>query len=51
LSCYRSAPSFTSAVLAHNSPRVRVPNLEHPALSSWPDADFHGAVNFAMMEF
>jgi len=30
---------------------VGVPNLEHLALSSWPDADFHGAVNYASTEF
>jgi len=30
---------------------VGVPNLERLALSGWPDADFHGAVNFRFTEF
>jgi len=30
---------------------VGFPNLERLALSGWPDADFHGAVNFGFTEF
>ncbi len=54
-----SAPSLTPrrrVISPHRSGRI-IPDdgedqvLPHPALPGRPDADFHGAVNFALLEF
>jgi hypothetical protein len=43
--------ALSPIIVAHNALRVSILHLEHLAVSGWPDADFYGAVNFALTEF
>jgi hypothetical protein len=40
--------ALSPIIVAHNALRVSILHLEHLAVSGCPDADFYGAVNFAL---